>query len=47
MKSTLNIHGKTDAEAETSILGPPDGKSLLNGKSPVLGKIEGKRRRDQ
>ena len=31
--------GRTDVEAETSILWPPDAKSLM------LGKIEGRRRR--
>ena len=37
--------GKTDAEAETLMLWPPDVKSSLIGKDPDLGKIEGKRRR--
>ena len=37
--------GRTDAEAETPILWPPDAKNLLNGKDLVLGKIEGGRRR--
>ena len=37
--------GRTDAEAETPILWPPDAKNRLTGKDPVLGKIEGKRRR--
>ena len=37
--------GKTDAEAP--ILWPPDVKSWLIGKSLMLGKIEGKRRRGQ
>ena len=32
--------GRTDAEAETPILWPPDVKTLM------LGKIEGKRRRE-
>ena len=35
----------TDAEAETPILWPPDSKNWLIGKDPVLGKIEGGRRR--
>ena len=35
----------TDAEAETPILWPPDAKSWLMGKDPVLGKIEGRGRR--
>ena len=30
--------GKTDAEAETPILWPPDVKSLLIGKDPDAGK---------
>ena len=36
--------GRTEAEAETQILWPPDVKSLLFGKDPVRGKIEGRRR---
>ena len=36
---------RTDAEAETPIFWPPDGKSWLTGKTPLLGKIEGRRRR--
>ena len=39
--------GRTDAEAETPILWPPNAKGLLIGKKkqPMLGKIEGGRRR--
>ena len=37
--------GRTDAEAETPILWPPDAKNWLIGKDLMLGKIEGKRRR--
>ena len=37
--------GRTDAEAEAPILLPPDTKSQLFGKTLVLWKIEGKRRR--
>ena len=37
--------GRTDVEAETPILWPPDVKSGLIGKTLMLGKIEGKRRR--
>ena len=37
--------GRTDAEAETPILWPPNGKNLFIGKYPVLGKIEGRRRK--
>ena len=37
--------GKTEAEAEVPILWPPDVKSQLIGKDPMLGKIEGGRRR--
>ena len=40
--------GRTDAEAETPILWPPDSKDCLIGKySLMLGKIEGSRRRGQ
>ena len=39
--------GRTDAEAETQILWPPDTKSWLIGKDLMLGKIEGRRRRGQ
>ena len=34
-----------DVEAETPILWPPDAKNWLTGKTPMLGKIEGRRRR--
>ena len=37
--------GRTDAEAETPVLWPPNAKNQLTGKDPDLGKIEGKRRR--
>ena len=37
--------GRTDAEAETPILWPPDVKSWLLEKTLMLGKIEGERRR--
>ena len=37
--------GRTDVEAETPVLRPPDGKSWLIGKDPDAGKIEGRRRR--
>ena len=36
--------GRTDAEAETPILWPPDAKSWLTGKDLMLGRIEGRRR---
>ena len=39
--------GRTDAEAETPILWPPDAKNWFIGKDPDLGKIEGRRRRGQ
>ena len=39
--------GRTDAEVETPILWPPDGKSWLCRKDPDPGKIEGRRRRGQ
>ena len=37
--------GRTDAEAETPILWPAGAKSQLSGKTLMLGKIEGRRRR--
>ena len=37
-KSVLNNHWKDDAEAETPILWPPDGKNWLLGKEPDVGK---------
>ena len=37
--------GRTDIEAETPILWPPDVKSWLMWKDPDAGKIEGRRRR--
>ena len=39
--------GKTDVEAETPILWPPDAKSWLTGKTLMLGKIEDRRIREQ
>ena len=38
--------GRTDTEAETLILWPPDAKSRITGKDPGAGKTEGKRRRE-
>ena len=37
--------GRTDVEAETPILWPPDAKSWLIWKDPDAGKVEGRRRR--
>ena len=37
--------GRTDIEAETAVLWPPDVKSWLTWKDPDAGKIEGRRRR--
>ena len=37
--------GRTDTEAEVPILWPPDTKNWLIGKTLMLGKIEGKKRR--
>ena len=37
--------GRTDAEAETPVLWPPDAKNGLIGKNLILGKIEGGRKR--
>ena len=39
--------GRTDAEAETPILWPPDVKNWLTGKDPMLRMIKGRRRRGQ
>ena len=39
--------GRTDAEAETPVLWPPDAKSDSFEKTLMLGKIEGRRRRGQ
>ena len=39
------VTGRTDAEAETPILWPPDVKNQLIGKDSEVGKIEGGRRR--
>ena len=39
--------GRTDVEAETPILWPPNAKSWLIWKTLMLGKIEGRRRRGQ
>ena len=39
--------GRTDAEAEASILWPPDAKNWLTGKDPDAGKDWGRRRRGQ
>ena len=38
--------GRTDAEAEALILWPPDGRTNTLEKTLLLGKIEGKRKRD-
>ena len=39
--------GSTDAEAEASILWPPDVMSQFIGKALILGKIQGRRSRGQ
>ena len=39
--------GRTDAEAETPVLWPPDGRADSFEKTLMLGKIEGRRRRGQ
>ena len=39
--------GRTDVEADTPILWPPDAKSDSFEKTLMLGKIEGRRRRGQ
>ena len=38
--------GRTDVEAETPILWPPDARADSLEKTLMLGKIEGRRRRD-
>ena len=38
---------RTDSETEAPILWSPDAKSQLIGQDPVVGKDEGKRRRQQ
>ena len=38
--------GKTDAEADTPILWPPDAKSYLTGKDPDAGKDRGQEKRE-
>ena len=38
--------GRTDVEAETPILWPPDAKTDSLEKTLMLGKIEGRRRRE-
>ena len=40
-----DFFGGNDAEAETPVLWPPDAKSCLIGKTLMLGKIEGRKRR--
>ena len=39
--------GRSDTEAEAPILWPPDVKGRFTGKTLMLGKIEGKRRRQR
>ena len=39
--------GRTDVEAETPIIWPPDARALSLEKTLMLGKIEGRRRRGQ
>ena len=41
------LTGRTDAEAEASILWPPDVKTNSLEKTLILGKIDGRRRRGQ
>ena len=45
IKPILKEIGRTDFEADTPILWPPDGKNGLIGKTLMLGKIWGRRRR--
>ena len=44
-KQSWTFVGRTDAEAETPVLWPPDGKSWLIRKDWILGNIEGRRKR--
>ena len=44
-KQSWTFFGRTDVEAETPILWPPDVKNWLMRKDPDIGKIEGRRRR--
>ena len=44
-QSWKDIIGRTDVEAETPLLWPPDMKSWLIEMTLMLGKIEGRRRR--
>ena len=44
-KGNQSFIGRTDAEAETPILWPPDAKSWLVGKTLMLRKTEGRRKR--
>ena len=44
-KSVLIFIGRTDAEAETPILWPPDANNWLTWKTLMVGKIDGRRRR--
>ena len=44
-KQSLIFIGMTDTEAETPILWPPDAKTRFIGKTLMLGKLEGRRRR--
>ena len=41
----LILIGRTDAEAEAPVLWSPDVKSQLTGKSLMLEKVEGRRRK--
>ena len=45
METNPESIGRTDAEAETPIIWPPDVKSQLIRKDPDTGNIEGRRRR--
>ena len=44
-RSVLGVHWKTDIEAETLVLWPPDKRGDSFEKTLMLGKIEGRRRR--
>ena len=46
-KGNQSFIGRTDAEAETPILWPPNVKNWFTVKDPDAGKVEGRRRRGQ
>ena len=47
LKEISPVTGRTDVEAETPILWPPDAKSQLTEKTLMLGKTDSRRNRGQ